>query len=177
MTFAVLVYETAGWFEASDAVDQREAYWGACTAFGGALAQSGALRTGDAALTSPGSAPTRRMLGGALQVVDGPFSDRKEQLGGFFLIEAERLDGALALARQRPSLQEGMGSAEARSLLSQRWVCTPLGGGAAMAASFRGGAWLRGNPILFAGSLRPWPSAPFHLTPALCISSASAGSG
>ena len=117
MKFAILVYETAGSFDAREGADQREAYWGAYTAFGGALAQAGAM-SGGAALTPPGSATTLRSRGGALQVIDGPFADIKEQLGGFFLIEAESLDAALALARQCPSLQEGMGCVEVRPLLS-----------------------------------------------------------
>lgn len=117
MKFAILVYETAGAFEAREAPEQRDAYWGAYTAFGGSLAQAGAI-TGGAALTPPGSATTLRSRGGALQVIDGPFADTKEQLGGFYLIEADSLDAALTLARQCPSVQEGMGSVEVRPLLA-----------------------------------------------------------
>ncbi len=40
-------------------------------------------------------------------VVDGPFAESKEAIGGFFLIEAANLDEAVAIARQCPGLKHG----------------------------------------------------------------------
>ena len=41
------------------------------------------------------------------EVVDGPFADTKEQLGGYYVIEAADLDAALALAAQCPGARNG----------------------------------------------------------------------
>src|SRR2546425_9695854 len=54
-------------------------------------------------LESPSSAITLRLQGeGEQVVVDGPFSEAKEQLGGFALLECENLDEALEWARKVP---------------------------------------------------------------------------
>jgi hypothetical protein len=44
----------------------------------------------------------RREAGTPPTITDGPFAETKEQLGGFYLISAENLDEALALARELP---------------------------------------------------------------------------
>jgi hypothetical protein len=48
-------------------------------------------------------------------VHDGPFAESKEQLGGFYLIEAKDLDEAIAIAKRVPVLQDG--SIEVRPVL------------------------------------------------------------
>ena len=48
-------------------------------------------------------------------VTDGPFAETHEQIGGYFLIEAKDLDGAIAVAKQIPSAR--MGAIEVRRLL------------------------------------------------------------
>ena len=52
--------------------------------------------------------------GRELSVVDGPFANTKEQLGGFFLIEAKDLDEAIQLAAGWPSAR--LGSIEVRPI-------------------------------------------------------------
>jgi hypothetical protein len=56
--------------------------------------------TGWARLHADGSATTLRNDDGRTLLTDGPFIDSKEYLAGLFLIEAEDLDGALAIAGQ-----------------------------------------------------------------------------
>lgn len=56
--------------------------------------------TGWARLHSSESATTLRNDGGQVLLTDGPFIDSKEYLAGLFLIEAEDLDGALAIAEE-----------------------------------------------------------------------------
>jgi hypothetical protein len=51
-----------------------------------------------ARLHEPDSATVVRMSGGEVLTTDGPFAESKEHLGGFYLIEAEDLDAALAWA-------------------------------------------------------------------------------
>jgi len=53
------------------------------------------------------SATTVRVRGGKKLVTDGPFAETKEQLGGYFLVEAKDLDEALALAARIPSVETG----------------------------------------------------------------------
>lgn len=58
-------------------------------------------------LQSASRAATLRIRKGDLSVTDGPFVETKEQLGGFFLIEAEDLDEAIRIASQWPSARIG----------------------------------------------------------------------
>jgi len=44
----------------------------------------------------------RKSLGGGTEIVDGPFAETKEQLAGYYLISADDLDTAIALASQLP---------------------------------------------------------------------------
>jgi hypothetical protein len=66
------------------------------------------------ALQSSRKAATVRQRDGKLSVVDGPFAESKEQLGGFFLIEAKDLDEAIQLAAGWPSAR--LGSIEVRPI-------------------------------------------------------------
>jgi len=52
-------------------------------------------------------ATTIRVRGGKKSVTDGPFAETKEQLGGYFLVEAKDLDEAMAIAERIPSAATG----------------------------------------------------------------------
>jgi hypothetical protein len=67
----------------------------------------GAKRVGGAGLRSTSSATTVRTSKGKQTVHEGPFAESKEQLGGFYLIEAPDLDAALAIARKVPLSEDG----------------------------------------------------------------------
>jgi hypothetical protein len=73
----------------------------------GALArkwrEEGRLLAGDR-LQPSDTATTVRMVDGKIVMTDGPYADTKEQLGGFYIIEAEDLDQALADASVIPSV-------------------------------------------------------------------------
>jgi hypothetical protein len=56
-----------------------------------------------------------RVRGGKPIVSDGPFAETKEQLGGYFLIDAESLDDAIAIASRVPGARRG--TAEIRPLM------------------------------------------------------------
>jgi len=58
-------------------------------------------------LEAPATAKTVRMRGGRLSVVDGPFAETKEMLGGFNLIEADSLDEAVRIASEFPWARTG----------------------------------------------------------------------
>jgi hypothetical protein len=53
------------------------------------------------------AATTIRVRNGETLMIDGPFAETKEQLGGFYLIHANDLDEALAWAAQMPSARYG----------------------------------------------------------------------
>jgi hypothetical protein len=66
------------------------------------------------ALKSARTATTLRVRNGRLKATDGPFAETKEQLGGFFLIEAGSLEDAIRLAAKWPSAR--LGSIEVRPI-------------------------------------------------------------
>ena len=53
------------------------------------------------------TATTVRVRSGKKTVTDGPFAETKEQLGGYFLVEAKDLDEAMAIAARIPSANTG----------------------------------------------------------------------
>ncbi len=71
-----------------------------------ALRESGHLVSTNA-LQSATTASTLRVRDGELVVTDGPFAETKEQIGGFFLIEAGDRDEALRIAAAWPSARLG----------------------------------------------------------------------
>jgi hypothetical protein len=58
-------------------------------------------------LRSATTASTLRVRDGNVIVTDGPFAETKEQIGGYFLLEARDFDEALALASKWPSARIG----------------------------------------------------------------------
>lgn len=79
------------------------------------IAASGHLRAGDA-LQSVRTATTLRTREGKTTMTDGPFAETREQLGGYYLIEAPDLDEALKIAARIPSATTG--SIEVRPLVT-----------------------------------------------------------
>lgn len=61
------------------------------------------------------SATTVRVRSGKKAITDGPFAETKEQLGGYFLVEAKDLDDALAIAARIPGAE--VGSIEVRPVV------------------------------------------------------------
>jgi hypothetical protein len=53
------------------------------------------------------TATSVRVRGGKPAITDGPFAETREQLGGFFLIEAKNLDEAIAVAARIPAARKG----------------------------------------------------------------------
>jgi hypothetical protein len=114
MQYAILVYETEHGFAARTDAADSPAYWGSYQAYGAALTQAGVM-AGGAALQAAHAATTIRLRNGERLVQDGPYADTKEQLGGFYLIEAADLDAALDWAARCPAAATG--AIEVRPLL------------------------------------------------------------
>lgn len=79
----------------------------AYVAYGEALKQAGVLK-GSNRLQPSTTATTVRLSNGKPQVLDGPFADSKEQVGGYYLIDAADLDAALSWAARCPGAGHGV---------------------------------------------------------------------
>src|SRR6187431_1069997 len=112
MKFLCLAYEEQ---RALDALSENE--WHALRKetldYVDRLQKSGRLILAQA-LQSAATASTLRVRSGTLSVIDGPFAETKEQIGGFFLIEAGDFDEAVQVAAQWPSAR--IGSIEVRPI-------------------------------------------------------------
>jgi hypothetical protein len=79
------------------------------------LATAGKIRAGER-LRPSASATTLRLNGsGSRLLSDGPYAETKEQLGGYFVVEAKDLDEAVELAAAMPHLADG-GTVEIRPI-------------------------------------------------------------
>jgi hypothetical protein len=114
MQFMLLLNETPAERAKANDPTQAETYWGGWNAFIGAMHQAGIVVNGDG-LLGPELATTVRIRDGKRAVQDGPFADTKEQLGGYFVINAKDLDEALAWAVRAPCVHAG--SVEVRPVL------------------------------------------------------------
>jgi hypothetical protein len=74
-----------------------------------------AIRGGNALQPTP-TAKTVRVRNGKPQVTDGPFAETKEQLGGYYLVEANDADEAAAIAAKVPWAR--FGSIEVRPIMT-----------------------------------------------------------
>jgi hypothetical protein len=98
------------WDNADDAL--RERVIGDYNAFGDAVRQRGTLVVGDAL----GRPETARSLRPGVEpiVTDGPFAETKEQIGGYFVVDAKDLDEAIEIAAKIPGAK--FGSIEVRPI-------------------------------------------------------------
>lgn len=95
----------AGWPEIPPA--EQVQWLGAYKAYVDAMKGAGVLR-GSTGLQPTSTATTVRIANGKTQVLDGPYADTKEQLGGFHVIEVDDLDQAIAWAARCPTALHGI---------------------------------------------------------------------
>jgi hypothetical protein len=117
MEYLLMAMETPDAFASRSDPDLAGPYWEAWGAYIQALAASGVMRAAGG-LQGPDVATTVRVHAGQRVVHDGPFADAKEQLGGYFVIEVDTLDEALAWAERCPSATYA--SVEVRPVLPMR---------------------------------------------------------
>jgi hypothetical protein len=96
----VLMAATEGGWDTATA-EQRQEVMDAHTAFHKAVAERATMLAGEA-LAGTTEARTLRHVDGAPLVTEGPFAETAEQLGGFYLLDAESMDVALELCRLLP---------------------------------------------------------------------------
>jgi hypothetical protein len=112
MKYLCLVYFEEGTLDALPKSDSA-ALTGECLAFGEEIRKSGHYLAAEA-LQPVRTATTLRIRHGKLSTTDGPFAETKEQLGGFYLIEARDLDEAIQVAARIPPMR--LGSIEVRPI-------------------------------------------------------------
>jgi hypothetical protein len=115
MKYLCLVY-----MEESTLADVADAE---CAAFGAELEASG-RRIAAEALQPVQTATTVRVRNGSVTVTDGPFAETKEQLAGFYMIEAADLNEAIRIASRIPPAR--VGSIEVRPVRQLTVAGTPL---------------------------------------------------
>ncbi len=85
---------------------EGDAFMGEYMAFTEDIRKSGHYAAGDA-LQPVHTATTVRVRNGKMSTTDGPFAETKEQLGGYYLIDARDLNDAVQVAAKIPSAKTG----------------------------------------------------------------------
>jgi len=105
MQYILLAYADANTFLQMSPQEQKQAE-GAYQAFTEALTRAGAYK-GSNRLQPTSTATTVRTANGKTQVLNGPYVETKEQLGGYYLIDVPDLDAALSWAARCPASMHG----------------------------------------------------------------------
>src|SRR5215468_9747408 len=95
----------AGWPELTR--EDQERWLGAYKAYMQAMSDAGVLKS-SGGLKPTSMATTVRVRNDKAQVLDGPYADSKEQLGGFHIIEVDDLDAAISWAARSPTALHGI---------------------------------------------------------------------
>ena len=105
MQYMLLIYDRESDMKSPPPGEQR-AMMAAYREFTDSIIKSGHLKAGDA-LQPTSTATTVRVRDGKTLNTDGPFAETKEQLGGYYLIEAGNLDEATKIAARIPGARTG----------------------------------------------------------------------
>lgn len=112
MRYLCLIYDDEKKVNAMSQKDQ-ESFIGEYFAFGDGIKKSGHYIGGEA-LQPVNTATTVRVRNGKVSTTDGPFAETKEQLGGYYLINARDLNDAIQVASKIPSAR--LGTVEVRPI-------------------------------------------------------------
>jgi hypothetical protein len=113
MQYLLMIYRNEAELGAMTAADRQKmsAEYGVFTQ---SIIQSGNFKAGDG-LQPTTTATTVRVRDGKTLTTDGPFAETREQLGGYYLVEAKDLDAALVMAARIPGAKTG--SIEVRPIM------------------------------------------------------------
>src|SRR5215471_2586391 len=114
MQYLLMIYHNEVEYAKNDAATSKKMLeeYGAFTQ---SIIKSGNFKAGDR-LQPTTTATTVRVRDGKTLTTDGPFAETREQLGGYYLVDAKDLDAALAIAARIPGAR--LGSIEVRPV----WV-------------------------------------------------------
>ncbi len=113
MKYLCLIYDDENVVNAMSKTD-GDAFLGEYMSFTDEIRAAGQLVIGEA-LQPVQTATTIRTRNGKMTTTDGPFAETKEQLGGFYLVEAKDLNEAIQIAAKIPSVR--IGSIEVRPIV------------------------------------------------------------
>jgi len=102
MKYMLLIYEND-----AERVDKMDEWMPTCAAYADAMKKAGIYVVGER-LRSVSSTTRVQVAEGKTHVVDGPYAEAKEQLGGFHVIDVPDLDAALQWAARCPSASRGV---------------------------------------------------------------------
>ncbi|MBR0754717.1 YciI family protein [Bradyrhizobium jicamae] len=105
MNYLLLIYRSDALYTHMSADDRKKltAEYGTFTQ---SIIQSGHFKAGDG-LQPVSTATTVRVRDGKTMLTDGPFAETREQLGGYYLVDAKDLDAAIAIAARIPGARDG----------------------------------------------------------------------
>ena len=113
MKYLLLIYNDQGLLDALPA-GGADTMMRECFAHADGLRARGRLLDSQQ-LEAPATATSVRIRNGRVSTTDGPFAETKEQLGGYYLIEARDLNDAIQIAAKIPSAR--LGSVEVRPIM------------------------------------------------------------
>jgi hypothetical protein len=113
MRYLCLIYEDQTLYERMPK-DEMDKVFGEYFTYTEDIKKSG-HHLGGEALQPTTTATTVRVRNGKISTTDGPFAETKEQLGGFYMIEAKDLNEAIQLAARIPGARYG--SVEVRPIM------------------------------------------------------------
>jgi hypothetical protein len=105
MQYMLLIHDNEQAFQSLSEAE-RQSIYAEYRKFSEDIAASGHY-VGGSELQPTSAATTVRVRNGKRLVTDGPFAETREQLGGYYLVEAKDLDEAIALAARIPSARSG----------------------------------------------------------------------
>ncbi|MFQ3456870.1 YciI family protein [Bradyrhizobium sp. UFLA01-814] len=105
MQYLLLIYRSDAEYGGMNA-DDRKALSAEYAVYTQSIIQSGHFKGGDG-LQPVSTATTVRVRDGKTLTTDGPFAETREQLGGYYLVDAKDLDTALGLAARIPGAKTG----------------------------------------------------------------------
>ena len=114
MQYLLLIYRNEAEHGKMDAAERASKMTAEYGAFTQSIIQSGHFKAGDG-LQPTTTATTVRVRDGKMLTTDGPFAETREQLGGYYLVEAKDLDTALGIAARIPGAKAG--SIEVRPIM------------------------------------------------------------
>jgi hypothetical protein len=105
MNYLLLIYRSEAGLSQMTASDRKQvtAEYGAFTQ---SIVQSGHFKGGDG-LQPTSTATTVRVRDGKTLTTDGPFAETREQLAGYYMIDAKDLDTAIGIAARIPNARDG----------------------------------------------------------------------
>jgi hypothetical protein len=112
--YMLMIFGSEAAKQAADKKDMEQMY-AAYGAYTQAMKQAGVMKAGDP-LQPSSTATTVRVKKGKTEVLNGPYAETKEQLGGYYIIDVPDLDAALSWAARCPGAS--LGTIEVRPIMA-----------------------------------------------------------